>query len=75
MVGQTRFENREFYKTSDGYRLLPFQFLQFDSDRKFIVNEVGEHLFLGNDDFDLFVSFHHLFHCYFTIFFTYKFFS
>ncbi len=55
-MGQTRFENREFYKPSDGYRLLPFQFLQFDFDRKFIVNEVGEHLFLGNDNFDLFVG-------------------
>jgi His-Xaa-Ser system radical SAM maturase HxsB len=36
--------------------MLPFQFLQFDANRKILVNEVGEHTFLTNDVFDLFVS-------------------
>jgi len=50
------FQSREFYRPAKSYRLLPFQFLQFDSDRKLLVNEVGEHLFLANADFDTFVD-------------------
>jgi uncharacterized protein len=38
---------------------MPFQFLQFDSARKILVNEAGEHLLLSDHDFELFVS-HHL---------------
>ena len=55
-MGQTKFEKREFYKTGQTYRLLPFQFMQFDRDRKIVVNEVGEYLMLANDDFNLFVT-------------------
>jgi His-Xaa-Ser system radical SAM maturase HxsB len=36
--------------------MLPFQFLQFDPDRKILVNEVGEYTFLTNDVFNLFVT-------------------
>src|SRR5215212_336351 len=55
-MGQTQFEGRDYYKPSGQYRLLPFQFLQFDDGRKIVVNEVGEHLFLSNEDFTSFVS-------------------
>jgi uncharacterized protein len=55
-MGQTKFEQRDFYRPQSQYRLLPFQFLQFDDDRKILVNEVGEHLFLNNGDFTSFVT-------------------
>jgi His-Xaa-Ser system radical SAM maturase HxsB len=55
-MGQTSFENRDYYLSSGEYRLLPFQFLQFDGGRKILINEVGEHLFLENDEFASFVS-------------------
>src|SRR5947207_828156 len=55
-MGQTKFQTREFYQSNLPYRLLPFQFLQFDSDRKILVNEAGEHLFLRNNEFDSFVT-------------------
>ena len=55
-MGQTKFEQRQFYESKQHYKLLPFQFLQFDSNRRIIVNEVGEYLFVSNDDFDRFVT-------------------
>ena len=55
-MGQTQFEGRDYYRPSEQYRLFPFQFLQFDDDRKIVVNEVGEHLFLSNEDFTSFVT-------------------
>jgi His-Xaa-Ser system radical SAM maturase HxsB len=55
-MGQTRFEDRGYYRPAGQYRLLPFQFLQFDGGRKILVNEAGEHLFLRNDEFDSFVG-------------------
>src|SRR5438034_800489 len=50
-MAQTSFETLEHYRSDQPYRLLPFQFLQFDPSQKIIVNEVGEFLFLSNDDF------------------------
>lgn len=55
-MGQTEFRPREYYLPGGQYRLLPFQFMQFDAERKIVVNEVGEYLFLDNQDFDAFVS-------------------
>lgn len=55
-MNQNRFTQRESYQPSAGYRFLPFQFLQFDSDRKILVNEVGEYLFLENSVFEDFVG-------------------
>ena len=55
-MNQNRFAKRESYQTSAGYRFLPFQFLQFDSDRKILVNEVGEYLLLENRVFEDFVA-------------------
>lgn len=55
-MGQTEFQPREYYQSDRQYRLLPFQFMQFDANRKIVVNDVGEHLFLCNEDFDSFVS-------------------
>ena len=55
-MGQIKFEKREFYKPGQPYRLLPFQFMQFDRDRKIVVNEVGEYLLLDNGDFNQFVT-------------------
>lgn len=55
-MGQTAFQPREYYLPDRQYRLLPFQFIQFDAGRKIVVNEVGEYLFLDNRDFDSFVS-------------------
>ena len=55
-MGQANFEDRKFYEPTQPYRLLPFQFLQFDPERKIVVNEVGEYFLLRNDDFTAFVS-------------------
>jgi His-Xaa-Ser system radical SAM maturase HxsB len=44
-----------FSPPTDDYNLLPFRFLDFDG-RKFLVNEVGEHLFLEQATFEAFVS-------------------
>src|SRR2546423_1572698 len=55
-MGQTQFQGRDSYMPLRQYRLLPFQFLQFDDGRKIVVNEVGEHLFLSNEDFTSFVT-------------------
>lgn len=55
-MGQTEFRPREYYLPDRPYRLLPFQFMQFDAGRKIVVNEVGEYLFLCNEEFDRFVS-------------------
>jgi uncharacterized protein len=55
-MGQIRFEGRDYYKFAGAYRLLPFQFMQFDDARKIVVNEVGEYLFLNNNDFLAFVT-------------------
>jgi sulfatase maturation enzyme AslB (radical SAM superfamily) len=41
----------------NGYRLLPFRFLRFDDARTLLVNEAGEHHFLGNEELGRFV--HH----------------
>jgi uncharacterized protein len=53
---QSRFAQRQSYQLSNGYSFLPFQFLQFDTDRKILVNEVGEYLFLENSVFEDFVG-------------------
>lgn len=55
-MSHSRFETREAYESIGSYRFLPFQFLQFDEQRKLLVNEVGEYLFLDNSLFDDFVS-------------------
>jgi His-Xaa-Ser system radical SAM maturase HxsB len=44
-----------FVQRLDGYRLLPFRFMELDG-RQLLVNEVGEHLFLDQETFDAFVS-------------------
>jgi len=36
--------------------LLPFQFSRFDSDDYLLVNESGEYIFLGNDNFNKFIK-------------------
>lgn len=53
---QSQFMPRSYYQPNAEYRLLPLNFLQFDEARKVVVNEVGEYLFLSNQDFDDFVS-------------------
>jgi His-Xaa-Ser system radical SAM maturase HxsB len=55
-MNQDRFKGREAYLPQNSYRLLPFQFLQFDDKRKILVNEVGEYLFIKNKTFDNFIS-------------------
>lgn len=50
-MGQTRFEPAEYYRTTKPYKMLPFQFLQFESGRKLLVNEVGEHLLVTDAEF------------------------
>jgi uncharacterized protein len=55
-MNEARFKGRQSYQPDGGYRLLPFQFLQFDDKRKIVVNEVGEYLFIENSVFDNFVS-------------------
>src|SRR5260370_13681136 len=53
---QSEFLPREYYQSTRHYSLLPFRFLQYDERQKILVNEVGEHLFLNNCDFNAFVS-------------------
>jgi His-Xaa-Ser system radical SAM maturase HxsB len=36
--------------------ILPFQFSRFDGDDYLLVNESGEHIFLGTDDFQAFIG-------------------
>src|SRR6266542_2333582 len=50
------FQLREAFTPRDGYRLLPFRFLQFDDNRKLVVNEVGESHFIADADFSAFVE-------------------
>jgi uncharacterized protein len=53
---QTQFLQRQHYQSTNGYRLLPFRFLQFNEREKLLVNEVGEYVYLDNPTFDAFVS-------------------
>lgn len=54
MIG-AEFHGREHYRPEPGYRLLPFRFTRFD-DRLLVVNDVGEHVFLSQGEFDEFVG-------------------
>ncbi len=56
MMSQKEFKPKTNYVPDGPYRLLPFQFMQFSDHQRLVVNEVGEHLLLPNDDFDAFVS-------------------
>ena len=38
------------------YQLLPFRFERFDDSRYLLTNDVGEYIFLNNDDFQSFVD-------------------
>ena len=38
------------------YTLLPFRFERFNEDEYLLTNEVGEYIFLQNEDFYLFVD-------------------
>ncbi len=49
------FEPQHYLADSEGYRLLPFRFMDVD-DRKLVVNEAGEHLFLDPDVFEAFIT-------------------
>src|ERR1051325_2032762 len=50
------FQLRDAFLPHDGYRLLPFRFLQIDGGRKLLVNDTGESHFLANADFADFVE-------------------
>ena len=39
------------------YTLLPFRFERFNKDECLIVNEVGEFIFITNEDFEKFVTY------------------
>lgn len=54
MATATQFHPPDFYRPTEPYRFLPFQFLQFDPHRMLVVNEVGEQVLLNNDDFRAF---------------------
>lgn len=54
MAGATQFHPPDFYGPTESYRFLPFQFLHFDPNRTLVVNEVGEHILLNNEDFRAF---------------------
>ncbi|HXJ93206.1 MAG TPA: His-Xaa-Ser system radical SAM maturase HxsB [Terriglobia bacterium] len=54
-MGQTQFQDRERYQPAQSYRLLPFQFMQFGTDARLLVNEVGEHAVIRETDFSAFV--------------------
>ena len=38
------------------YQLLPFRFERFNDNQYLLTNEVGEYVFLSNDDFYAFVN-------------------
>lgn len=50
------FPHEAYTESRQGYRILPFRFLQFDKTRKILVNDVGEYLFLDDETFRAFVS-------------------
>jgi len=52
----TRFRDRQAFRSPQPYRLLPFRFERFNADEVLLVNDVGEHLFLPQADFDRFVQ-------------------
>src|SRR6266508_1402225 len=55
-MSRPRFHPRASYIHASSYGLLPFQFLQFDDQRKIVVNDVGEYLYVDNADFEDFVG-------------------
>jgi His-Xaa-Ser system radical SAM maturase HxsB len=50
------FQPRQAFLPQEGYRLLPFRFLQFDEQRKLLVNDAGESQFIDNADFNALVA-------------------
>ncbi|HVR40884.1 MAG TPA: His-Xaa-Ser system radical SAM maturase HxsB [Thermoanaerobaculia bacterium] len=50
------FSPPETYRPSGGYRLLPFRFADLGSERRLLVNEVGEHLRIRADDLESLVA-------------------
>ena len=39
------------------YQILPFRFAHFNNSEYLLTNDVGEYIFLSNDDFDKFINF------------------
>ena len=39
------------------YTILPFRFEHFNAEEYLLTNDVGEYIFLGNEDFDKFVNY------------------
>ena len=39
------------------YTILPFRFERFNAEEYLLTNDVGEYIFLGNEDFDKFVNY------------------
>ena len=38
------------------YQILPFRFARFNSEKYLLTNDVGEYIFLNNDEFNKFVK-------------------
>jgi uncharacterized protein len=45
------FRPRSYYGPGVGYRLLPFRFMRWPTEKTLVVNDVGEYLFLDRDAF------------------------
>ena len=50
MRRQQTFLQREHYLSQKGYEFLPFRFLHFEDDKALLVNEVGEHILLRENE-------------------------
>lgn len=40
----------------ENYQILPFRFARFNESEFLLTNDVGEYIFLSNEDFDKFIS-------------------
>ena len=56
MRRQQNFLPKDHYKSGKRYNFLPFRFIYFDKKRTLLVNEVGEHILLSNENFALFTE-------------------
>ena len=40
----------------DKYQILPFRFARFNESEYLLTNDVGEYIFLGNENFEKFIN-------------------
>lgn len=48
--------NQSIRRRMRNYQILPFRFARFNDEKYLLTNDVGEYIFLNNDDFIKFVN-------------------